>query len=137
MHKRWWFQFRIVHRLHRLLSTNQFLKKIHVVESDLCSFCHETPETLIHIFYECRYVTSFWENFQLWINDTLHLDLKFTVTEVIFGFFSQNNDIVNLCIILAKFHIYKQKLKNSIPCFEGMKKEMFYYKKKLRNIYVK
>lgn len=95
----------------------------------MCSFCHETPETLIHIFYECRYVTSFWENFQLWINDTLHLDLKFTVTEVIFGFFSQNNDIVNLCIILAKFHIYKQKLKNSIPCFEGMKKEMFYYKK--------
>ena len=121
-----WFQFRIVHRI---LSTNQFLKKIQIADSDLCSFCHEMPETLIHIFCKCRFVTCFWENFQLWLNDKFHLNLKITILEIIFGYFSQNNEILNLCIILAKFHIYKQKLRNSLPCVEGVKKEIFYYKR--------
>ena len=44
-----WFQYRINQRI---LSTNTFLHKINISDSDKCSFCHQEPETLVHLFYD-------------------------------------------------------------------------------------
>ena len=48
------FQLKI---LLRRLSTNSFLKKIGIRQSDICSFCKTEAESLIHLFWSCR-VTS-------------------------------------------------------------------------------
>ena len=53
------FQFRF---LHRILPTNLFLTKIDIKQDPNCSFCTIHPENLIHLFWNCTIVATFWEN---------------------------------------------------------------------------
>ena len=53
--------------LHRRLSTNNFLKKIGLVDSEKCTFCQEETEKLIHLFWECPKIQSFWITVSLWL----------------------------------------------------------------------
>jgi hypothetical protein len=48
----------------RILYTNSMLMKCGLSETELCSYCFETKESLIHLFYECRFVRSLWLQFQ-------------------------------------------------------------------------
>ena len=51
------FQYKVIHRI---LITNSFLYKCGLKETELCTFCTETKENLVHIFWECNYVRNFW-----------------------------------------------------------------------------
>ena len=64
------FQFKL---LHRRLATNDFLNKIGIRPDDLCSFCRDERESLIHLFWSCRKTNSFWKNFQDWLIKNLIL----------------------------------------------------------------
>jgi hypothetical protein len=46
------FQFKISHRI---TATNSFLFKCGLKETELCTFCTETKESLLHLFWECTY----------------------------------------------------------------------------------
>ena len=50
------FQFKF---LHRRLPTNSFLHKIAVKENDLCTFCKEETDTLLHLFWQCKVTSIF------------------------------------------------------------------------------
>ena len=41
--------------IHRLTTTNAFLKKIGKEESELCTFCNKNIESLMYIYRECTY----------------------------------------------------------------------------------
>lgn len=56
-----WFQNRIVHRI---LSTNTYLCKIGLKQNNPCDFCHEFPNTIQHIFWECSFVSLFGQIYQ-------------------------------------------------------------------------
>ena len=58
------FQFKL---LHRKLATNCFLFKIGIKSNDQCSFCKESSETLLHLFWECSSVKSFWNEISNWM----------------------------------------------------------------------
>ena len=47
------FQFKLLHRSN---STNRYLFKIGLSSSELCSFCTNSSETLLHLFWECPQV---------------------------------------------------------------------------------
>ena len=49
------FQFKF---LHRRIATNDFLCKIGIKQVDSCSFCEETTETLVHLFWKCKYTQA-------------------------------------------------------------------------------
>ena len=61
------FQFKL---LHRKLATNYFLFKIGIKSSDQCSFCKESSETLLHLFWECPFVKSFWSEISNWMENS-------------------------------------------------------------------
>ena len=65
-----WLQFRIVHRI---LATNSFLFKIHLVDSDLCTFCNTEKETLEHLFYDCYVTKHFLSDFCDWVLTKVNL----------------------------------------------------------------
>ena len=33
-----------------------------ITDSELCSFCVQQPETLMHFFLVCKFVECFWNN---------------------------------------------------------------------------
>ena len=106
-----WFQIRLTHRL---ISTNTFLLKIGVATSHLCTFCKKVPEDLIHIYWLCKATKLFWTSVESWYLQKCNVSLNLNSTEVIFGKFDAKI-ILNLFLVLAKYHIYTSRLKNTFP----------------------
>jgi len=52
------FQFTF---LHRRIATDDFLCKIGIKQVDSCSFCGETTETLVHLFWNCKHTQALWK----------------------------------------------------------------------------
>ena len=129
-----WFQYKIIHRS---LATNVILNKMNIRQSDLCSFCLLEKETIFHLFCDCDFVKSFWEQFKNWICTNAE-DISLNNFEIIFGKVKNKKySCLNLLITLAKYHIYKQKFKNSRPLFFNFKLEIQYYYKLEKFIYKK
>ena len=81
------FQYKL---MHRILITNSFLYKCQLKETDLCTFCTETKESLVHIFWECNYVPNFW----LVIGNFLKIcsvSLPFNAKDTILGLIEYNS----------------------------------------------
>ena len=119
-----WLQFRIVHRI---LSTNTFLTKIGILDSNLCDMCKEVPETLQHVFWECPKTQEFWTALRNLLQtkcENIQIS-NFTALSVIFGFLTEennNNEILNLILQYAKLYIYRSKLANILPTIGVFKK---------------
>ena len=47
------FQYKL---LHRTIRTNKFVYTCRLVETELCAFCGETRETILHLFSDCNIV---------------------------------------------------------------------------------
>ena len=50
------------------MPTNDFLTKI----NDNCTFCLDTSESLIHLFWSCHITSSFWKDIFHWLKN-VHL----------------------------------------------------------------
>jgi hypothetical protein len=129
-----WFQYRIIHRI---LGTNSFLYKIGLSESPLCTFCGQTLETILHLFWECPVVGQLIHEVKLWLGDVYEVVIEVTCSEFILGRPLNRDNILNLALIILKRHIYKQKLKNCRPNLIGYKKELVSYYKLEQYIYTK
>ncbi|XP_033756945.1 uncharacterized protein LOC117339468 isoform X1 [Pecten maximus] len=129
-----WFQYRIIHRI---ISTNKYLHMINLKDSPLCTFCNRHTETIVHIFWECRLVAIFWEDFKVWLYDDTLTNLQLHVTDVILGKLHKDQEVkyLNTLVLIAKFHIYKQKIKNCLLCINGFIKELDLYLKTEEVIY--
>jgi hypothetical protein len=75
------FQYKLVHRI---LITNSFLYKCGLKETELCTFCTETKESLVHIFWECNYVRNFWLSVGNFLK-ICGLSLPFNAKDIILG----------------------------------------------------
>ena len=115
-----WMQYRL---MHRILGTNSLLLKMHLSETDLCSFCNEEKETLLHLFWECPMTNSFWADvFNLMSEYSLLYNPYRNVSDIILG--KGESHLVNLIILIAKRYIYSAKMNKSIPYLSVFKKNL-------------
>ena len=49
------------------------LAKIGKIESNLCTFCNVSEETIAHIFCKCPIVSDFWRKVAAWIKEETNL----------------------------------------------------------------
>ena len=112
------FQFKFPHRR---LPTNSFLYKIAIKDNDLCTFCKEETDTLLHLFWQCKVTSHFWGTFFQWLQScsliqkgnhlamTTALGLKpdsSNTKHPFFGYFS---------CLMRRYYIWKCKLRDEIP----------------------
>jgi hypothetical protein len=91
-----YFQYKL---LHRILTTNHFLKLIGIKGEDYCTFCKIESETLLHLFTDCEYVKPIWTSLHLWLVSCGYLQLKvFDKKDIILGI-EGTDIIVNHCIL--------------------------------------
>lgn len=69
------FQFKF---LHRRIATNDLLSKIGIKQVDSFSFCGETTETLVHLFWNCKHTQAFWKKLLEWMSQKI-VSLKYPV----------------------------------------------------------
>jgi hypothetical protein len=78
---------------------------------------------MVHLFWQCPYTTTFWKDLSRYITDKLVSDLSLLWEDVQFGFHDNKSKklneiyLINLLIILGKYHIHKAKFSNSKPSF--------------------
>jgi hypothetical protein len=112
-----WFQIKI---LHRILPTNRYLYIRKIINSPVCDFCKSEEETLLHLFWECKYTKKFWEDFQLLIKEkcTHCINLNLSEILVIFGMKEnvKTDRVFDLLLLLGKNYIYNCKWKETRPC---------------------
>ena len=100
-----------------------------------CSFCSATPETVTHLFWHCPFVKRLWTDVCNFIANHIEADFKLFWKDVLFGIFDSNRNstrpketfIINLILILAKFHIHKCKFTHKKPSFVAFYNELLLY----------
>ena len=110
--------------LMRIIPTNQFLTKCHVVSSSLCEFCNMEIETFSHLFWECTYVQQFWTSLTDFLNRcnfNFSLDFKtmsFGITQA-----NPNYKVLtqNFIIYIGKYFIFQAKQRKQIPNIQHFK----------------
>ena len=100
------FKYKLIHRI---LITNSFFHKCELKETELCTFCTKTKESIVHIFWECNYVRNFW----LAIGNFLKIcgvGLPFNAKDIIFGLTEHNSTqgTLNNLLIILKYYICLQ-----------------------------
>ena len=105
----------------RILATNVVLANMGVEKDVTCSFCGKERDAIEHIFLRCEHVKRFWEQLQTVVNNACANGLFVNLNEsiILFGHDCsfKSDDTFDLIILLAKFFIYKCKVKKNIPQF--------------------
>ena len=110
------FQFKF---LHRRVPTNSFLFRIGLKDDKNCSFCHTSPESLIHLFWSCHKTSHFWNKVTEWLKNLNLLCRDYTLTNI--TALGLRPDIshfalrINYCFLLARYHIWLTKTKENHP----------------------
>ena len=91
----------------------------------------------LHLFVTCGFVDNFWTSFNRWMSEILHIRINLLPVDIIFGKIGKRYKLLNLFLVLAKLHIYKQKYRNNIPCLDTLKFEIQYYCKMEKQIFQK
>ena len=107
------FQFKL---LYRRIATNDFLNKIGVSSSAMCTFCNEYVETLEHVFWECKFSQSFWKNVTEWLTKNLKQspDLHFSMFTCL-GLIPSSTILISHTFLIARRLIYISRLRGVIP----------------------
>ena len=100
------FHFRF---LHRRVPTNDFLTKIGLQDNDICTFCQDTSESSIHLFWSCPITSSFWKDIFHWLKNVHLIPEDYTTSiSTALGLRPDTSKFapqVNYCLLLARYHI--------------------------------
>ena len=118
-----WVNYRIAHRI---LATNDYLFKIKIRNSNLCSFCGNEVETLKHLFISCELFDNIWTLLEQWIYEKCGFLLNYSKLDLLFGKIGNIFSAPNTIVILVK-HIYRQRLKGELLLCESNKRKIYDY----------
>ena len=95
----------------------------------MCSFCNQHPETILHLFYYCEKVKTFWADLKTWLEIKANIILQLTVKNLLFSK-QAHNVLLNYLLLLAKYHIYRTKFFTNQISMENF---IIYVRKKFQN----
>ena len=101
------FQYRL---LQRALVTNIQLKEWKIVDSNLCTFCHSSPETIDHLMYSCTQVFPLWMEFKKDSVEKYNKEVCISLETIVTNRFCRPlKHVINTIALLLKQYIYRQR----------------------------
>ena len=116
-----YFQFKLSHRI---TASNSFLFNCGFKETELCTFCTDTEESLLHRFWECTYTKHFWFSV---LNILEHCGLNMQYINAPYIILGITNPLdpyntINHVILILKYYLYKCRCLDDKPSInEGIK----------------
>lgn len=86
-------------------------------------------ETNKHLFWECNIVQSFWSQLGSLLKDN-NITQTLDWYQICFGQYEIKNTLFNLCILVGKYFIYMNKMRNTEPRYG----EYINYLRKIKDI---
>ena len=95
------------------------ISKIGRIQSDLCTFCRTSRETLEHFFYQCSFSTEFWIKFEkIWLTVLTREEIKLECINIILArILDQRSNLLNYFITLGKIYLCNCRKNKQIPLF--------------------
>ncbi len=116
-----WFQYRINHNI---LATNEFLCKIKIINSPLCTLCKKYSETIKHIFWECEVTKRIIKEVQEWLVSK-NITLEVEEQSFLFGIYQNSGSIFIQQILLeTKYYLYYCRCSKMIPNMDVLKQRI-------------
>ena len=109
--------------------TKSFLYRINKADDNVCSFCNQCSETILHLFYYCEKVNVFWADLKTWLEKQANITLQLTIKNVLFSK-QAHNILVNYLLLLAKYYIYRTKFFSNQISIENY---LVYVRRKFQN----
>lgn len=109
--------FKIVHKIYPV---STFLNSRFKFEVEPCSFCNLSDESLEHLFFSCPFSKLFWSNVRDWLLLKLTNIPAFKIYHILYyidNLDSPISDLVNIIIILGKYHLHCSKWRGGKPSF--------------------
>ena len=116
--------------LHRAFHYNQKIATYRPDRSPLCTFCKNAPETYLHIFWDCIYVTPLWTALQTICYDNVDME-DFSQFKCLLSNFQHT--LVNQLGIVLKNYVHVCRWTDQWPTVFGLVKII----NKLRNVHFK
>ena len=105
--------------LHRIVYANSLLLKCKLKETELCNFCNEIKETILHIFRECNIVKGLWLEMAEILKHKCNVYIPISAQHIILG--SDGLDYsINLFIVLIKYYIYSCRFSGQKRCLSDV-----------------
>ena len=117
------FQYKFIHRR---IATNSFLHKIGKSPSDKCTFCDLETKSLLHLFWECKFIQTFWKELESWLSTKLQTPIACSKLNCL-GIKKIDQDNSNTfyhILLLGKYFIYLCKLKSVLPKMSALKNKL-------------
>ena len=118
-----WFQFKIVNRI---IYMKDALLRFKLVTDNLCTFCKNNKETIMHIFCSCIHTNEIWSRLELWFSRN-NVQIKISNQNKLFGFYGKNNGALNCIMIIVRKEIFAAKCKHCLPVFDHIMSEIKSY----------
>ena len=119
------FQYKLIHNI---LPDNRLLQKMGVKDDDLCNFCRNTRDSVVHYIWECPTATLYWNNFKIWFESTTSLHINLSLTNVLFGQQYAGDNIqdafINYIILIAKHYLHCCKWTDTNPSIDIFKENV-------------
>jgi len=110
-----YLHYRIITRIY---ATNKFLVAANITQSDNCSFCKRSVETIFHLFWSCPKVEKFIKDIITYLRTNFGLTV--TIGAGKWFFLNDMPRIDALIITLSKYIIHKARLKEVQPSLAAM-----------------
>ena len=113
------FQYRV---LNSILVTNDKLSRWGIINDESCSFCHSTPESIMHLLRECEISKRLWSDVSEYIYDNSGLRINMSDADVLLGVVGAGDtELLNLIHIIVKQHIYASRCNKIHPTMASTK----------------
>ena len=122
--------------VHNIYPCNSIISKFANIDQN-CTFCSLEKESILHLFYHCQYAAQLWKDISNTLSIKYDIQFNFTTTDIITYATvkdSAKRHIVNLFILLAKYHIHKSKFSKHPPKINLFLIELNMYIEALKNI---
>ena len=117
-----YFQLRV---LTGTLTTNVKIHAWNTQKSNLCTFCKQRPETVMHILVTCEKIKMLWICLKKITKYFMSIDVDFSPQMIILNNYTgQRKDLINTMVAIMKQHIYAKKCFEEVPTFTSFMEKL-------------
>ena len=101
-------------------------------ETELCTFCKNDRETILHLFSDCIHVQSFWTTIRHFLEIKCSITLDPEPFLNILGIQDLQNNLfyeLNFLLLISRYFIYMCKLRETTPTVDAFFTFIRYYRK--------
>ena len=94
--------------IHNILPTQSSLFHAGLVDTEVCPLCNRENQSLNHMLITCSVSSSFWNRFTKWWHQKFNQKLTLSESTILYGWHQKSNnwEVLNYCLIVAKYHIF-------------------------------